>query len=98
MNANPNPANTGQQAMIADFMRVLRASDIRVSPAEAIDVAAVIDMMGLGERALLKYALGHAVAKTEEEKLAFEACFEAYFMPPQTAEPEPPDADSDDRQ
>jgi len=96
MNANPNPANTGQQAMIADFMRVLRASDIRVSPAEAIDVAAVIDMMGLGERALLKHALGHAVAKTEEEKLAFEACFEAYFMPPQTAEPEPPGADSDD--
>ncbi|MGB0343454.1 MAG: VWA domain-containing protein [Parvibaculales bacterium] len=102
MRADPNLANNGQQAMIADFMRVLRASDIRVSPAEAIDVAAVIDMMGLGERALLKHALGHAVAKTEDEKLAFDAAFEAYFMPPQTAEPDaanlPTNAENDERQ
>ena len=102
MKADPNLANNGQQAMIADFMRVLRASDIRVSPAEAIDVAAVIDMMGLGERALLKHALGHAVAKTEDEKLAFDAAFEAYFMPPQTAEPDavdlPTNPENDERQ
>ena len=70
MNANPNPANTGQQAMIADFMRVLRASDIRVSPAEAIDVAAVIDMLGLGERALLKHALGHAASRAAADRRA----------------------------
>ena len=28
--------------MIADFIRVLRAADVRVSPAEAIDAADVI--------------------------------------------------------
>lgn len=80
--------------MIADFMRVLRASDIRVSPAEAIDVASVIDMMGLAERDLLKHALGQTVAKTEDEKLAFDACFEAYFMPPQQTQAQETDASS----
>ena len=68
--------------MIADFLRILRAADIQVSPAEAIDAAAVIDEIGMGDRALLKYALGHSLAKTEFEKQAFDDCFETYFLPP----------------
>ena len=68
--------------MIADFLRILRAADIQVSPAEAIDAAAVIDEIGMGDRMLLKHALGHSLAKTEYEKQAFEECFESYFMPP----------------
>ena len=68
--------------MIADFLRILRAADIQVSPAEAIDAAAVIDEIGMGDRTLLKHALGHSLAKTEFEKQAFEECFESYFMPP----------------
>ena len=68
--------------MIADFLRILRAADIQVSPAEAIDAAAVIDEIGMGERTLLKHALGHSLAKTEYEKQAFDECFESYFMPP----------------
>ena len=68
--------------MIADFLRILRAADIQVSPAEAIDAAAVIDEIGMGDRTLLKHALGHSLAKTEYEKQAFEECFESYFMPP----------------
>ena len=68
--------------MIADFLRILRAADIQVSPAEAIDAAAVIDEIGMGDRTLLKHALGHSLAKTEFEKHAFDECFESYFMPP----------------
>ncbi len=68
--------------MIADFLRILRAADIQVSPAEAIDAAAVIDEIGMGDRTLLKHALGHSLAKTEYEKQAFDECFESYFMPP----------------
>lgn len=68
--------------MIADFLRILRAADIQVSPAEAIDAAAVIDEIGMGDRTLLKHALGHTLAKTEFEKQAFDECFESYFMPP----------------
>ena len=69
--------------MIADFLRILRAADIQVSPAEAIDAAAVIDAIGMSDRTMLKHALGHALAKTEFEKTAFDECFESYFMPPQ---------------
>ncbi len=76
--------------MIADFIRVLRAADIQVSPAEAIDAAAVIDAVGMRDRSLLKYALSHSLAKTETEKLAFDECFESYFLPP---EPRPTTSD-----
>ena len=69
--------------MIADFLRILRAADIQVSPAEAIDAAAVIENIGMDDRALLKDALGHTLAKTEFEKHAFDECFDSYFMPPE---------------
>ena len=69
--------------MIADFIRILRAADIQVSPAEAIDAAAVIEEIGIGERRLLKHALGHTLAKTQFEKHAFEDCFDVYFKPPE---------------
>ncbi len=87
--------------MIADFIRVLRAADIQVSPAEAIDAAAVIDAVGMQDRSLLKYALSHSLAKTETEKLAFDECFESYFLPPEprptTSDPQQ-DAAEDDQQ
>ena len=69
--------------MIADFIRILRAADIQVSPAEAIDAAAVIEEIGIGQRRLLKHALGHTLAKTQFEKHAFEDCFDVYFKPPE---------------
>ena len=65
--------------MIADFIRILRAADIQVSPAEAIDAAAVIEEIGIGERRLLKHALGHTLAKTQFEKQSFDECFDIYF-------------------
>ncbi len=71
--------------MIADFIRILRAADIQVSPAEAIDAAAVIDEIGFTERHLLKYALGHTLAKTESEKHSFDECFDVYFQSPDFA-------------
>ena len=72
--------------MIADFIRVLRAADVRVSPAEAIDAADVIGAVGLDDRAILKYALGQCLAKTEPEKRAFDTCFDSYFDLPDMAQ------------
>jgi uncharacterized protein with von Willebrand factor type A (vWA) domain len=72
--------------VIADFIRVLRAADVQVSPAEAIDAAAVIDAVGMSDRGLLKHALSHSLAKTEIEKYAFDECFESYFMPPRASQ------------
>ena len=81
--------------MIADFIRVLRAADVRVSPAEAIDAADVIGAVGLVDRAILKYALGQCLAKTEPEKRAFDTCFDSYFDLPDMAQAPTPENEAD---
>ena len=85
--------------MIADFIRVLRAADVRVSPAEAIDAADVIGAVGFDDRDILKYALSQCLAKTEPEKRAFDTCFDSYFtLPDMAQEPRPetnPEIESD---
>ena len=79
--------------MIADFIRVLRAADVRVSPAEAIDAADVIGAVGFDDRDILKYALSQCLAKTEPEKRAFDTCFESYFTLPDMAQAPQPKTD-----
>ena len=73
--------------MIADFVRILRAADIRVSPAETLDAAEIFDTIGFDDRNILKHALGQTLAKTEMEKLAFDEAFEAYFRLPEETPP-----------
>ena len=74
--------------MIADFVRILRAADIRVSPAETLDAAEIFDTIGFDDRNILKHALGQTLAKTEMEKLAFDEAFETYFrLPEETPSP-----------
>ena len=74
--------------MVSDFIRVLRAHDIRISSAEALDAVAAADAVGLADRDLLKHALGQSLAKSADEKQAFELCFENYFRPPEDTPPE----------
>ena len=73
--------------MIADFVRILRAADIRVSPAETLDAAEIFDTIGFDDRNILKHALGQTLAKTEKEKLAFDEAFETYFRLPEETPP-----------
>ena len=73
--------------MIADFVRILRAADIRVSPAETLDAAEIFDTIGFDDRNILKHALGQTLAKTEMEKLAFDEAFESYFRLPEETSP-----------
>ena len=74
--------------MIADFVRILRAADIRVSPAETLDAAEIFDTIGFDDRNILKHALGQTLAKTEMEKLAFDEAFETYFRLPEETLPQ----------
>jgi uncharacterized protein with von Willebrand factor type A (vWA) domain len=73
--------------MIADFVRILRAADIRVSPAETLDAAEIFDTIGFDDRNILKHALGQTLAKTEMEKQAFDEAFESYFRLPEETPP-----------
>lgn len=65
--------------IIGDFVRVLRAADINVSTAETIEAGRMLDITGFADRTLVKTGLSQILAKSEMDKQAFDACFEAYF-------------------
>lgn len=67
------------QKVLGDFVRALRAHDVEVSPAEAIDAAQVMQAVGFDDRSLLRDGLCVALAKSERDVVRFEACFDAFF-------------------
>lgn len=64
---------------IASFIRALRAADVRVSPAEAIDAHRAVGSVGYADRLALKDALCVTLAKTPEEVGRFDGCFDLFF-------------------
>ncbi|HLZ83281.1 MAG TPA: VWA domain-containing protein [Caulobacteraceae bacterium] len=78
------------QHTLESFLKALRAHDVRVSPAEAIDAHRAAAEVGYGDRALLKDALCVTLAKSAEEVDQFDACFDTFFArPPAAAPPRP---------
>ena len=67
------------QHTLEQFYRALRAADVRVSPAEAIDAARAISVTGFADRALFKDALCSTLAKSAEEVTRFDEVFDAFF-------------------
>ena len=67
------------QQTLENFLRALRAMDVRVSPAEAIDAHCTVDSVGYSDRTLLKDSLCIALAKSEEEVERFDECFDIFF-------------------
>ncbi|MGE0373377.1 MAG: VWA domain-containing protein [Bradyrhizobium sp.] len=66
--------------LLGDFLKALRAADVRVSSAEGIDAAAVFAEVGLADRQLLKIAWSQALAKTPDDKARFDDCFDRFFQ------------------
>ena len=67
------------QAALEDFFRALRAADVRVSPAEAIDAHRTVEVVGFSDRELFRDALCATLAKSGEEVARFEAVFDTFF-------------------
>ena len=67
------------QAALEDFFRALRASDVRVSPAEAIDAHRTVATVGFDDRELFKDALCATLAKTADEVDRFDRTFDTFF-------------------
>ncbi len=61
------------------FLQVARGAGLRVSAAEGIDAARAVKMIGYADREILKDSLGLILAKTPEEKSAYNEAFELYF-------------------
>ena len=76
------------QHTLEQFLRALRAADVRVSPAEAIDAARAAAAVGYADRELFKDALCATLAKSRDcvryvetyrttttlTRIAFEVC------------------------
>lgn len=67
------------QQTLENFFRALRAAEIPVSPAEAIDAHRTVESVGYGDRTLLRDALCITLAKSGEETEKFDACFDMFF-------------------
>lgn len=78
------------QHQLEQFLRALRAADIKVSPAEAIDAARTISAVGYADRELFKDALCATLAKSRDEVVAFDRTFETFFTRDELVLPPPP--------
>lgn len=82
--------------LLSDFIRALRASDVRVSTGEAIDAAGAMQLIGFEDRTLLRDTLGIVLAKSPDEKDAHDRLFDLFFS--RTAAPQSKARDeADDR-
>ena len=64
---------------LADFIEMLRYSDVPVSISESVDAAEIMRLFGFEDRSLLKAALAQVMAKTIEEHESFDHCFDEFF-------------------
>ena len=64
---------------LVDFVKVLRTSDVKVSPAETLDAMETLDLVGFEDRQFLKNSLSLVLSKNPEEKDSYETCFERFF-------------------
>ena len=73
------------QQSLERFLKALRGMDVPVSVAESLDAHRAAALVGWSDRALLRDALAVAVAKSEDEKERYFACFDAFFASAATA-------------
>ncbi len=79
------------QHTLEQFFRALRAADVRVSPAEAIDASRAVMVTGYADRVLFKDALCSTLAKSADEVGRFDQVFDTFFardaltLPPSSA-------------
>jgi len=83
------------QRTMEDFFRALRAADVRVSPAEAIDAHLAVAAVGYGDRELLRDALCSTLAKSADEVDRFETTFDTFFARAAFEMPPPPEGESE---
>ena len=66
-------------AVINDFVQVLRSHQLRVSPAESIDALLALKQVGLGERGMVRDTLRATLIKNQEDTETFDRLFDLYF-------------------
>ncbi|HPL63602.1 MAG: VWA domain-containing protein [Syntrophales bacterium] len=65
--------------VLQNFISVLRESGVPVSISETLDAAHALEIVGYGDRKVLKDSLGSSLAKSAREREVFDRCFDQYF-------------------
>ena len=65
---------------LSAFSRLLRREGLAVSPKETADATQLLITLGLADRELVKTALRTVYAKSREEQLSFDRCFDGFFL------------------
>src|SRR5918994_1570927 len=75
-------------AVINDFVQVLRSHRLRVSPAESLDALHALKQVGLGEREVVRDTLRTTLIKNQEDTETFDRLFDLFFnLRPGTKKP-----------
>ena len=64
---------------LANFIRALRNSEVRISTAETLDAFNTVELVGYTDREFLKQSLAVVLPKTIDEKETFDSCFDQFF-------------------
>jgi hypothetical protein len=83
------------EAVLQEFIQVLRGSGVRISVSETMDAMKGVALIGYGRRGLFKDALAATLAKSTVEKAVFDACFERFFASGEWGDDEGPTVFSD---
>ncbi|MEM1187347.1 MAG: VWA domain-containing protein [Pseudomonadota bacterium] len=67
------------QASLLRFIDILRSHDLPISPAETLDAAAALEVVGYARRHQLRDALALTLAKSPRELQTFLYCFDRFF-------------------
>ena len=67
-------------AMLLDLLRAARGAGVKISVAESLDAFRAAEVVGYNDRQTLRDTLTLSLAKTLEDKRAFEACFDLFFQ------------------
>ncbi|GAA2995478.1 VWA domain-containing protein [Streptomyces lactacystinicus] len=97
----PPPADTA--ARLTGLVRALRGHGLRIGPAETVDAAAVLEVLGFADREQMRAGVAAALLRSEGQRSVFDAAFDLFFPlavgtpeavradpPPVPDDPEPP--------
>ncbi|MFI2607588.1 VWA domain-containing protein [Kitasatospora sp. NPDC018619] len=97
------PGEADTAARLTGLVRALRGHGLRIGPAETVDAAAVLDVLGFADREPMRAGLAAALLRSESQRAVFDAAFDLFFPlgvgapeavradpPPVPDDPEPP--------
>ncbi|MGW3232166.1 vWA domain-containing protein [Kitasatospora sp. NPDC001095] len=101
MTTPPPEADTA--ARLTGLVRALRGHGLPIGPAETVDAAAVLDVLGFTDREPMRAGLAAALLRSQSQRAVFDATFDLFFPlgvgtpeavradpPPIPDDPEPP--------